>query len=228
MAEVLCEKYWKQVSKAKLVILELDPVPVYKNTLKMRRGDFRGFFEWNLHARELPLSTWETLKATVSEYSSVSRMGKIWPSIIEPQLPCDPQLMGPGFKTHSYHVTSETIVDFSALGTKFDQAEIKRNIICLKRLLTKLQNAGVKVMMLRPPYHQVFWGDPKSNLRNQYAKIALNAFLNTPCISESDVIDMRYELQATDEYFADWTHLSAEGARYFSKRLAQIIDPKNL
>ena len=228
MAEVLCKKYWKQVSKAKMVVLELDPVPVYKNTLAIRKGDFRNFHEWGLHARELPLSSWETFKASVSEYSEVSRMGKIWPSLISPQRPFDSSLVGPGFKSQVHHVTSTTKVDFNELGTEFDQIEIDRNITCLRRLLLNLKKEGVNVKMLRPPYHQVYWENRKSNIRNRYAEIALNTFLKTPGVTGADVIDMRYESQAIDEFFSDWTHLSAQGAKHLSELLARIIDLEKL
>ena len=224
MAEILCRKYWRRLCKAKLVVLELDAVPVYEDTLSRRDGDYRGFLEWNVQATELPLPIWEKLKAGVLEQFTSTRINRIWPYLVEsttkPKRP-----PGPGFNVPRGKIDLQNNeASMLALGTTYTGPIVEKNLQCLRRLLIDLHQAGVKVKMLRPPFHIAYWQHPKGAGRDQAAERARKIFLEMPSNSQTDIIDLRYLLQSEDECFRDLVHVSACGSKKLSKRLAQIID----
>ncbi len=224
MAEILCRKYWSQLCKAKLVVLELDSVPVYENTLERRNGDYRGFLEWNIHASELPLPWWEKFKAEVLEQFTSTRVKRMWPYLVKPPTrPKHPP--GPGFNVPRGKINLQNNeASLLALGTTYTGPIVEKNLQCLRRLLMDLHQAGVKVKMLRPPFHIAYWQDPKGPERDRAAERARKIFLEMPGNSQADIIDLRYLLQSEDKCFRDLVHVSAYGSKKLSEHLVKVID----
>ena len=224
MAEVLCRKYWDQVSQAKLVVIELDAVPVYIDTIERYKGDYRKLNEWGLSAHELPISTYDMIRGTMIENFTNTRKNRI--RIHKPNT----QLMqegvpGPGFSIRNGHIDTTCIKEFfSGIETNFQVLTIHNNLNCMERLVTDLVEVGVNVKVLRPPFHNSYWNNPKGIERNIISDRALERLLQIPGIMASDVIDLRYLFQNENKCFIDPHHVSALGSRRLSKRLAQIID----
>ena len=222
-SEILCHKYWSQVSQAKLVVIELDATPVHADTILHLKGSYKRLFQWGLSAGELPLSSLESLKAIILEHLEVARHNN-WRAFIKPLRP-GYKRFGPGYTVLGGQLNaSEWEQFYTKLGTDCEPFVAERNLSCLRRLLFDLRSADVKVKLLRPPFHYDYWKHPTTKIRNQYAEMALKVFLEIPGASESDVIDLRHEWQFADNCFYDWTHLSEYGAHRLSDYLAERID----
>ena len=224
MAEILCHKYWNRVSKARLVVLELDAVPVQWDTVSHLKGNFTRPFQWKLGAEELELPPLESVKVWIFERFAVGRNARLWPTLIKP-LTLDNAKTGPGFHAlHGQVNSSEKAAYLDRLKVECKVEVAENNLTCLQSLLLDLHKAGVKVKLLRPPFHDEYWRHPGTIFRNQYAEMALDTFLRTPSTRPSDVIDIRYKFKSIDKYYWNWTHLNKLGAKALSEHLARIID----
>ncbi len=78
VAELLINEYWDHLKSAKLVVLELDAVPLYSDTIKLRNGDLRDFWNWGLSSSDLPMGWWNRVAGTVTERFASTRFGSCW------------------------------------------------------------------------------------------------------------------------------------------------------
>ncbi|MFK7777454.1 MAG: hypothetical protein QM501_04960 [Gimesia sp.] len=211
--------------ESKVVVIELDAVPVYHDTVIDHNGDYARLFQWGFSANDFSLSPLKTLKAIISEYFAVARHNRFWRALNSPSLISDNEYTGPGFKAIKGQLNnSKKEMFFTQLKFECEAVVADRNLASLRRLLMDLQKAGVKVKLLRPPLHKDYWQDPSTTIRNNYAEMALDVFLDTPEGDEANIIDLRYKWQFTNEYFTNWTHLNELGASRLSQHLARIIE----
>ena len=223
MLEVLCRTHWEHIRQAKLLVLELDAVLVYEDTLKRRNGDFRNFFDWEVTASELPLSPWETVKAVVGQNFTPLRFGTLWPEIIRPIPRFDPRI-GPGFAARPGVLRpDEKDFFFAELPTTFDQKMVRGNLHCLKRLLQDLNAAGISWCMLRPPFHNDYWQHATTPARNALCEQAMKVCIDVAPIKRNCIIDCSTHFSHRDDRFDDWTHLSAIGANKLSEHLSEHL-----
>lgn len=223
MAAVLCEKYWDRVSCAKVVVLELDHVPVTQDTIARRDGDFGDFYEWALSGSDLPVSPYEKIKTCIAERMAITRHGRLWPTIIKPAPEIDAN-MGAGFHAGTGYIQHPQKAEFflGELGKEFDERVVRSNLDALVRLVRKVRAAGVDVVGLHPPYHPDYWSHPSSALRERYAERAKGCLAAAGLLNSDSIIDLRHFLEE-DQYFADWTHLSKKGAKAASTELCRLI-----
>ncbi len=229
MAEVLCRKYWNRLSEAKLVIIELDGVPVFKDTLGLSKGDFRRFYSWKLTGAELPLDRWQRFKVTLGEQLSTIRFGKTWPTIFCPE-PIDENEIGPGFHGRKSGKLSRKDREafFLAMETEFKDPVIEQNLLSLKRLLSDLNEAGVPWLGVSPPFHKDYWKHSLSKKHSVYMERAKEIFIELSPLNEKCLIDFSRFQEDRDKCFSDWTHLSLTGANGFSDQLSNHPMVKNL
>jgi hypothetical protein len=222
-AEMLCRHFDRSVKGARVVVIELDAVPVYQDTLALRGGDFRDFWEWGLTGWDLPASPWIRFSAEVSRQTGVGRWSPLVPQQIMEVAPAD-KVLGPGFKGRTDRLNPALKEEFFAsLGTSFPQDVVETNIQSLITLVSRFQQTGVRVLLLRMPFHQDYWRHPSSSLRENYAEIALQRLRERSGSAMPEILDLRSALQLSDQSFSDWTHLSDAGARQLSRQLDALL-----
>jgi hypothetical protein len=222
-AEVLCKHFQLRIRGATSVIIELDAVPVYQDTILLRKGDFRDFWEWGLTGWQLPVNGWTKLSAEINRRLGITRCPPLTPrEFLVANVP--EKVIGPGFKGRLDQLRPE-LKDafFSELGTEFPQEVVLRNLMALHRIVDNLNKQGVKIFMLRMPFHQDYWRHPTSEKREQYATMALEHLRNHCSSPVPEIIDLRNMRALKDAHFSDWTHLSASGAVLLSQELDRIL-----
>ncbi len=167
IAELLIDRYWERVADARLVVLELDSVPMYSDTIALRNGDYRDFWDWGLPSSYLPISGWERFAADLEERWAPTRFGSLWHSFIAQSQKTDvDEMIGPGFHGRNKQLDSTSQeAFFAALGSEYDERIIGRNLQALDRILTKLGDERIHVYFVRPPMHVAYWQHESTSVR---------------------------------------------------------------
>ncbi len=226
LAESLCDKYWSSVGKAKAVVIELDAVPVYQDTVKLHDGDYRNFWHWKLTGMDLPADDWTRCKAQVAYLCNAARYDPIrpWMMASHSDRSGEDAASGPGFHARSDHLNrADNEAFFAALGTDFDERIVNANIAALQRLVQRLRSNRIAVFFLRPPFHQDYWDHPSSHRRAAYCQQAYAALAATDQASDQQIIDLRRMPELSDNDYSDLTHLSISGANQVSAQLDVLI-----
>ena len=223
--EMLCRHFWSRVAKAKCVVIELDSVPAGLDTIHLRRGDLREFWQWGITGRDLPQPWWEQFKAEFCRYSGAGGAPPFAPR--SRTVPLDvagpsgeTSVLRPGFfgRVGSLDPARKEAF-FANMGDSFDPRTIEANRIALKRLIQELRGAGVRVVLFRLPLHDDYWNHPISGRREELVAETLAALRSEFDGDELDVIDLSRHPGLTDTDFSDWTHLSVSGAEKVSREL---------
>ena len=225
MAEVLCRKYWDAISKAKTVVVELDAVPIYADTLARRNGDYRELYEWNLTASEFPQNWFNSLKTSLRARFTVIRRKRLWPAALMQQEGVADHVR-PGFHPRQDGIDEKDCGAFFAdLETEASDAMVRGNMFALEKLVARLLENDVKVILYRPPFHSGYWEHPTTATRETYTVMAANLIEKRFPESGIKTVDYGQLFAQHNEslYFSDWTHLSELGARVASSRLNDEI-----
>jgi len=96
---------------------------------------------------------------------------------------------------------------------EYDSLEIsKHEIHFLNKIISYCKRNQIQVILINPPVHQIMNERTEGLQRDFYSYY----FANYPEIPFYDY----GKLEMKDEYFKDLVHMSAEGAKYFSEKLA--------
>lgn len=228
LAEIMLDRYWHHVAFSKAVVLEFDAVPFYKDSVRFRMGDLSDFWDWDLSPEKLPLSHWERILARMDSTIAVRRFPPV-----HHQLSKVKTNIGPGFQPSDTDLSELSAGEYdsfiSSLGTLPSPAMIQANKSALNRIINRLADADIQVILFRPPFHERYTSNTAGRIRETIADNALAELLDIS--SEIEIIDFRALRNLPDRYFSDWTHLSRTGAaaisRELSIRLSRMIEEKN-
>lgn len=229
-AELLILKYWDQVKSANSVVIELDSVPLCTNTIAVRQGDFRDFWDWGLSSCDLPLGWWEQKASGLTECFAPFRFTSLWDFWMfnEQKLGVSDKI-GPGFHGIDATLDLETRGHFfAALNASYDEEVILLNLYALNRILDMFERAGVSVSFVRPPMHPEYWQEASTLVRENIVDRAMEQI--SVKLNGRDHALLNYalwdKLQTQD--FRDFTHLSLRGSAKWSDDLSVKLIEKQL
>ena len=225
-AEAVLNRHWDRIRRADVLLLELDPVPVVNDTVARREGDLSDLTGWGLEWREMRLSWWEIWEQRIGGLLA-ARPRRPMDALIAVRQASAPAQGGvtgkndpgrAGFEARTERVRADQFAAQSAAtGTEFDRGMIRENLDAAGRIVGRGRRDGLRVVLIRPPYHPAYRVHPKAAARDRFRRAAEDRLREID--PDIEVWDDSALLD-DDADFADLTHLSREGAQKWTAVLA--------
>ena len=225
-AEVLLRHHWRQVRRARVLLLELDPVPVVKDTIACRAGDFSDLAGWDLDWREMRLSWWEGWEQRIGRVLAARPRRPMEAFTAATQQSATGQRGvtgenrrgGAGFEPRTERLREDNFAaQLAATGSEIDRGVIRQNVEAAGRIVDRARADGLRVVLIRPPHHPAYRIHPRAAARDRFRRAAEDRLREID--PDIEVWDDSALLD-DDSDFADLTHVSEAGARQWTAVLA--------
>jgi hypothetical protein len=152
------------------LIIELDVVPAYYDTLKAYRGDYRAFLELEPDIASMPIGAfqkyelWRDSAIEHSLFGPLFRFGKLTPKELIERVrdmrPIEDAVVGPGYANGPETMPPDD--DGKARVARHMResgglGELPRNEAALRRLIELGQGRGLRLALMRFPHHPSYW-----------------------------------------------------------------------
>ena len=236
--EAVLAAHLDRVPNLELVLVEMDIVPLMYDTLDVYGGHYAKFLDldpdldvlaqpWSRKLRlrwerALSYSRWtgplvarrKLAPARIRDDLREARDGPRWP-------------LDAGHRGIDTRLTPENdgaaIVAIHAEQGSLDYVE--RNLQALRRILQRLIDRRVAVVLVRLPHHHTYWENRPASWDNAYASALDQIMLE---FGPRGVLYWDFEKRPTypDEEFRDGDHLNVHGAKRFTKMLNQRVQER--
>jgi hypothetical protein len=159
-----------KLSGLEALILELDVVPAYYDTLHAYRGDYRQFLELDPDIASMPIGAyqkfelWRDRTLERSFIGPLFRFGKLTPKEIIERVrgtrPVEDAVVGPGYANgpETMPPNDDGIARVARhVRESRGPSELPRNEAALRRLIELARERGLKLALMRFPHHPSYW-----------------------------------------------------------------------
>ncbi len=224
-------RHLSRVPNVKIVVLEWDDVPLVVDTVSGLQNDYRPLMELGLNPWQIPVrDTGQRLRAMVNgTFYPVLTMPRLTPREWMDTQGCNSENsfekvaaegieIPPRSAAENLKVAKNFYSDLSRMAQDADMLE--RNRSALFRTIALLRSRGIKVLLLRVPFHEIYWQHRPVIIENRMKQLHTQFQQSYGDDREVRICDLARHPGYKDGQFSDGFHLNGNGAA----RLARYLD----